>query len=175
MLPIVKLVVSAALPAAFLLGTSSPCHAQATPIANGHLEGGPTPSAPAPSILDLTFSLVQLPDGSLIGGGKLTNKAAGGWILFDLTSYMFVGDTLFAAGPVTQTYNTAGIFEVGDLFVLAINDNGNGSGSSAPDEFIEGAAPAALGLTTIQEVFALIGPPPPEFFRQGLSGDLTIH
>ena len=117
--------------------------------------------------------VVELPDGSIVGGGKLTNKAAGGWILFDLTSYTFIGNTLYAAGPVTKTRNTGGFFEVGDTFFMAVNDNGNGAGS--PDEFIEGGVPAAFGLTTIQEILAVIGPAPPEFFRQGISGNFIIH
>ena len=164
-----KLAVSAALAAAFLFGTASQSYAQATPIANGHLKGGPTPGGQAPSI-DLTFSLVELPGGSLVGGGKLTNKAVGGWILFDLTSYLFIGGTLFAAGPVTKTHNTSGVFQVGDTFFMAVNDNG-----PAMDEFIEGGVPAAFGPLTIQQIIAIIGPAPPEIFRQGISGNFMIH
>ena len=164
-----KLPVSAALAAAFLFGTASQSYAQATPIANGHLKGGPTPAAPAASIIDLTFSLVERPGGSLVGGGKLTNKAVGGWILFDLTSYLFIGGTLFAAGPVTKEHNT-GVFQVGDTFFMAVNDNG-----PVMDEFIEGVVPAAFGLTTIQQIIAVIGPPPAAFFRQRISGNLIIH
>jgi hypothetical protein len=128
-----------------------------------------------PSNLDLTFSIVELAGGSIVGGGKLTNKAEDGWIRFALTSYERVGETLYVAGPVIKTFNTEGIFEVGDTFFMGVNDNGNGEPGSPPDEFIEGAAPAALGPLTIQQILAITGPAPPEIFRQGINGNLVIY
>ena len=118
--------------------------------------------------------LVQLPGGSLVGGGKLTKKDAG-WILFDLTSYTFVGDTLYAAGPVTKVSNPQGIWQVGQTFFVGMNDNGNGAGNQAADEFIEGGVPPWLGALDIEEILAITGPAPPEIFRQGISGNLTVH
>jgi hypothetical protein len=158
-----KLAISAALTGSLLVTTAALSFAQGTPIANGHLKGGPTPAAPAPSIIDLTISLVELPDGSLVGGGKLERKSAGGWILFDLTSYIFVGDTLYAAGPVTQNHNTPGVWQVGATFFVAINDN---DGSADADSFIEGGVPAEAGPVTIEQILAVIGPAPPAIFRQ---------
>ncbi len=171
-----KLAISAALSASFLLGTASQSFAQGTPIGHGHLKGGPTPAAPAPSIIDLTFSLVELPDGSLVGSGKLTKKSDGTWILFDLTSYMFIGDTLYAAGPITEAFNTDDPRrQVGATFFVAIQDNGDGGDGQAMDSFIEGGVPAVFGPLTIQQIIASIGPPPPEIFRQGISGNIVIH
>ena len=83
---------------------------------------------------------------------------------------MFIGDTLYAAGPVTATRNTGGVFQVGDTFFVGVNDNG-----PAMDKFIEGGVPAALGPLTIQEIIAIIGPAPSGIFRQGISGNLIIH
>jgi hypothetical protein len=163
------------------LGSASQSHAQvtpfapATPIAGGHLNAGPTPATQVPSNLDLTFTLVNLPNGAVSGRGKLTNKAAGGWIQFNLTSYEFVGDTLYVAGPVTKTFNTEGVWAVGDTFFMGVNDNGNGTPGSTPDEFIEGGVPAAFGPLSVQQILAIVGPAPPEIFRQGISGNLVIQ
>jgi len=175
MISIRKLSVCSALVAAFLFGTASQSHAQTTPIANGHLKGGPTPVAPAPSIIDLTFFLVEESDGSVFGSGKLTKKSDGGWILFDLNSYVFVGDTLYAAGPITHTHNSDGTFQVGDTFFMAVEDNGDGGNSTDMDAFLEGVVPAAFGPMTIQEILAILGPAPSEIFRQGILGNFRFH
>ncbi|TDJ65682.1 MAG: hypothetical protein E2O39_17730 [Planctomycetota bacterium] len=167
--------VCSALAASFLSGMASPSYAQTTPIANGHLKGGPSTVGGPDTVLDLTFSLQQLSDGSLVGGGKLTRQSVGAWILFDLDSYMFIGDTLYAAGPVTKTHSIGGVFSVGDTFFIAVNDNGNGANSSDMDEFIEGVVPAAAGPVTIQEILLFLGPAPPEIFRQGIIGNFHFH
>ena len=159
-----KLAVCVALAVACILGATSQSHARvlpfapATPIAGGQLKGGPTPVTQVPSTLDLTFSIVELPNGSIAGTGKLTNKAEAGWILFDLTSYEFVGATLYVAGPVTQTFSTEGLFSVGDTFFMGVNDNGNGAPGFPADEFIEGRVPASFGPLTIQQILAIVGP-----------------
>ena len=160
---------------AILLGTASQSYAQATPIASGHLKGGPTIVTPVPSIVDLTFTLVELPDGSVLGSGKLTNQSLGSWILFDLTSYIFVGDgILMMAGTVTKQHTTVipPKFQVGNTVFFAIKDKGNGGGV---DEFIDGLVPPAFGPVTIQQIFAVSGVPPPEIFRKGISGNITFH
>jgi len=169
-----KHAVRAALVAAFTLAAAAPGRAQATPIVSGHLKGGPTPAAQSPSIIDLTIHLVELPDGSLVGGGRSTKQDINSWFRFELTSYVFLGDTLFAAGPVTAVHATQGAWEVGDTYFVAVKDNGDGNGP-VMDEFIEGRVPASYGPMTIQQILAIVGPPPPAFFRQGISGNLTLH
>ncbi len=98
------------LSAAVLLGASTPSYAKgtpATPIANGNATGGPISVAPdQAAMVSLQFSLVQLPDGSLNGHGKLTSDA--GRVKFDLTSFMFVDGILTAAGPVTAVKGSPG-------------------------------------------------------------------
>ena len=168
-----KLAICAALTAAFLFGAAAPSYAQATPIAHGHLTGGPSPAG-GPTAVDLTFSLVKLPDGSLVGHGKSTNQAASGWFTYELSSYMVLDGTFYAAGTITATHNTGGNFAIGDTYFVAVKDNGNGNGP-VMDEFIEGHVPAMFGTLTIQQIIAIIGPPPPAIFRQGISGNITFH
>ena len=43
------------------------------------------------------------------------------------------------------------------------------------DEFIEGRIPAEFGPVTIQQILAVVGPAPPEIFRQGISGNFHFH
>jgi hypothetical protein len=168
-----KLAICAALTAAFLLGAAAPSHAQAIPIVNGQLTGGPSLAGGAAEI-ELRLSLVELPDGSFVGGAKSTNRATGGWFMCELTSFMFIGNTFYAAGTITATHNTEGHFAVGDTHFVAVKDNGNGNGP-VMDEFIQGNVPAAFGPLTIQQIIAIIGPPPPAIFRQGISGNIKLH
>lgn len=168
-----KLAICAALTAAFLFGTAASSYAQASPIVNGHLTGGAS-QAGGPAVIDLTLSLVELPNGSLVGSGKSSNKESGAWFTYNLTSYMFIGNTFYAAGTITATHNTGGNFAVGDTYFVAVKDNGNGNGP-VMDEFIEGHIPGAYGPLTIQQIIAIIGPPPPAIFRQGISGNITLH
>ena len=167
-----RLSVHAALGLALLLGLAAPGLAQATPIANGHLTGGPIAGAPNPTIIDLTFSLVERPDGSLVGSGFTANRENGSWFMFDLTSYVLIGDTLYAAGPITATHNIGAGPQVGDTYFMAVIDNGNGP---VADEFIQGRVPSIFGPLTIQQILAIVGPPAPGSFRQGINGNLTIH
>lgn len=170
-----KLAMLAALTVAFLFGTASQGYAQATPIAGGHLTAGPTISNPASSIVELTFNLVELPDGSVVGSGKSTKQATGAWYQFDITSYMFVGDgILMMAGTVTAVHDVAGFVSVGSTVFYAVKDNGNGGGPVL-DQFIDGVVPAIFGPVTIQQIFAFTGVPPAEIFREGLNGNFKFH
>jgi len=168
-----KLVACAALSTAFLLTSSASASAQATPIANGHIKGGPTIATQTPSVLDLTFHLVELPDGSIAGSGKLTKKSADGWIMFDLTSYVYVGDMVLMAGPVTaQKEGTEeSPWNIGDTFFVVVEDGETPS----MDRFIEGRVPSEFGPLTAEQILAFGGPPPPAIFRPALSGNLVIH
>lgn len=168
-----KLAACATLSTAFLFATPANAFAQATPIANGHVKGGPTISTQEPSIIDLTFNLVELPDGSLVGSGKLTKKSAQGWIKFDVTSYVVLEDGVLMAGPVTalKVGNEPSPWSVGNTFFVFIHDGETPS----QDRFIEGRVPPQFGPLTAQQIAMLLGSPPPAIYRQALSGNLVIH
>ena len=163
----------ALLAAPMLLGASAPKSGKTTPIANGHGLG----LSPGPESLALTFSLVQLADGSFVGHGKTQDHANGGWTKFDLTSATFLGDTLFMAGPVTKLKDAPPFLGVGSTVFFGIQDNGNGSGKPGVDSFANGVVPAFLppGLTIQQILVLLGGPPPPEAFKPLASGNFKIH
>jgi hypothetical protein len=163
-----KLAVTAAFSAAVLVGKAAPGPGNgASPIANGHVA---TVGMPA-GITSTTFSMVMLPNGSIVGNG-ISSNTLGGWVHFDLTSFVFIGDTLLVAGPSTASFNAPPQFVVGGTFFLALKDNGNGGGNPAPDELANGAAPFPV---TAQQILAMFGPPPPAAFRPALSGNLVIH
>jgi hypothetical protein len=161
-----RLATGAALSAVTLVGLAAAGHAQnAGPIANGHAAVQGIPAGTTST----TFSLVQLPDGSLVGNGVSTNSL-GGWVRFDLTSVMTIGDAVLMAGPITATFNAPPQFVVGGTYFIGVKDNGEGG--TTPDEFANGAVPFPL---SIQQIIGVLGPPPPEVFRPLVSGDIQVH
>lgn len=171
MKPSPRFALTAALCASFLLGTAAPSHAGATPLAHG----SGTPQAPGPDIT-FTFSMVQLPGGALLGQGMLHNNTDQGWIQFDLTSVMFIGDTVLMAGPITKTFNAPPFAPVGGTVFFGLNDNGNGDGSPVPDSFAHGFVPPFLPPNlTIQQIIGMTGPPPPEVYNPIGQGDFVVH
>jgi len=162
-----RIALSAALTAVALLTAAAPSQAQATPIVTGEVEV----TSPVIGPVGLGLSLVQLPSGQLDGQGSLELLALGGRVDFEVTSYMFLGDMVCLAGPVTAAVNAPPAYSLGATVVFCIEDNGDG-GSSAPDTVAGTVGPPGL---TIQQIIALIGPPPPQAFQPIAAGNFRIH
>lgn len=160
-----KLVAYATLLAVTLVGAASPSQAQAQAIGNGH-GAVDAPSGP----ITITFSVVELPNGTINGHGILHFPDLGGHVRFEVTSYTFVDGALLMAGPVTKAKNAPPNYFIGATQVLAVEDNGNGG--PLPDKSAGVVGPPSL---TIQQIVELIGPPPPQAYQPLQSGNLTIH
>ena len=161
-----KLTSHLALSAACLLGIQAPGHAQSTPIG----AGAGTFVAQNLQTHVFAFSLLERADGSVKGRWIGIEPATNGIIVVDLTSYMYVGTTLAAAGTITLAINAPPIFPVGGTAFFAVNDN-----PGAPDQFAGlGNVPPQFGSLTIQQIIALTGPPPPQAFAPLLHGNVWI-
>ena len=161
-----KIAVCAVVSAAFLLGAAAPSHAQATPIGNGQgLTGDP-----GPDLRTFSFSVVELPNGSVTGHGQVFDHGLNFWVHFNITSFMFIDDMLLMAGPVTKAVNAPN-FTIGATFFFAVKDGGKGK-SSIDEISLVSVAPPNL---TIQEIISFIGPPPPEIIKPISAGNIKIH
>ena len=160
-----KITLAAALVTASLLAGAAPVHPQAQPIVTG--EGEVTNTAVGPVAIE--FSLIELPDGSLNGEGLVAFAATGGYATFDLTSYMFVAGNLCMAGPVTSSFEAPPNYFVGATVVFCVEDGGNGAGQ---DKMAGTVGPPGV---TIQQIIALIGPPPPQAYSPVVTGNFKIH
>lgn len=159
------LLLAAALCVATVLGAAKPGSSGANPIATGdaiHLG--------MVGELHLEFSLIEMPDGTLIGGG--VSAAVDGALAFELTSYEQIGDVLCMAGPITASGNTP--FEVGQTWLLCIEDNGNG-GSGVADKVATAVLPPGFTIQFILENFPGFLPPPASQFSDILEGNLKVH
>jgi hypothetical protein len=120
------------------------------------------------------FSLLELPNGTIHGQAVVLEPATQGLVVVDITSFMFIGDILAMAGPITTAINAPPQFVEGATAFFSVKDNG--SGSPIPDEFAGvGVVPPQFGNLTIQQIIALIGPPPPEAFSPLLLGNVRIY
>lgn len=160
-----RFALSTALAIATLLGAAAPGHAQAQPIVTG--DGAVTNTAVGPVAVEL--SLIELPNGSLHGGGTVDFAVTGGYVTFDLTSYMFVQGRLCMAGSVTSSFAAPPNYFVGATVVFCVEDGGNGAGM---DRLAGTVAPPGL---TIQQIIALIGPPPPQAYQPVVTGNFKLH
>jgi hypothetical protein len=119
-------------------------------IANGNGVTG----TPGEGIRTFSFSVAELPNGSLRGRGVLHDQPSGGLLRFDITSYTVVDDILLMAGPITMVNdNVPPQFFVGATFFFAVRDGGDGR--HAVDK-ISGANLAPIPDLTIDEILALL-------------------
>lgn len=145
----------AAFSAALLLGAAATTHAQevasgANKIANGNGVTG----TPSEGLRTFSFSLVELPNGTLQGQGRMHDQNFDAWVRFDITSYMVVDGILLMAGPITYVAgdDAPPEFFEGSTFFFAVRDGG--TGEEAVDEISLANAFPAPGMT-IQEVMDL--------------------
>ena len=157
---------SAALAAAALLGAATPSHAQTGRL----ISGAGRIEIPGAVPIGLYLQLNQLPGGVLRGAGAQIFTSSGGRVTYDLTSFLFIGETLCMAGPITSAVNAPPPYTVGSTIVFCIQDNNKSKGT--PDAVAGGVGPPNL---TIQQIIAMAGPPPPQAFVPLVSGDFTIH
>lgn len=144
---------------------------RAHPIANGQ---GAYVDLQTGDPITFTFSVVELPNGSVQGHGSFFNQGLPGFFLFDPGSYMFMDgslDSLGVAGKITLAVNSPPQLAVGRTIFFFVNDN-----NPDTDEIAAlGLVPEDLGDLTIQEIVVLIGGwPPPEFFAPLDAGDIRI-
>ena len=117
------------------------------------------------------FSVSERSDGSVRGYGIVIEPGSRGYVLFEISSYMFVGDSLGMAGEIIRTVNSPPEFAVDTTLFFFVNDN-----NPDTDEFAgPGLVPPELGHLTIQEIVALIGPPPPFVYQPLLAGNVRIY
>jgi hypothetical protein len=168
-----------------VLGGAATSHGQegqpgALKIANGNGVTG----TPGWDLRTFSFSLVELPDGSLQGHGVLHDQMSMGLLHFDITSYTVVDDILLMAGPITLVNeNVPPVFFVGATFFFAVRDDGQGN--LAIDE-ISGAMAVPFPGWTIEEILDFIcdNTPgcdpdepiviPPDVLRPTTAGDIKV-
>jgi hypothetical protein len=162
-----RLAVRAALCTGFALAAAAPTQAQAAHLAYGH---GSFVSTSSQLTHQIAFSVVQLPNGATHGHAIGFEAATHGFVFIDLSSAMFLGDTLAVAGTITMAINMPPQFPVGGTAFFAVQDNAGG-----PDLFAGlGSVPPQLGNLTIQQILALIGPPPPQAYAPLINGNFRI-
>ncbi|MHC5023262.1 MAG: hypothetical protein ACYTGG_05050 [Planctomycetota bacterium] len=151
-----RFAVCAAVSAAVLLAgavTSLAQQAQSSALSLAY--GNGVTGTPGEGLRTFSFSLVELSNGSLRGHGVIHDQADGGWLRFEITSYMVVDDILLMAGPITAVHGEGvppGFF-VGATFFFAVRDGGDGR--LAIDEISSANAAPIPGLT-IDEILALL-------------------
>lgn len=163
-----KAAACAALSVGLFLGATAPISAQASPIGSG--QGAFLAQNQETHLF--AFAVVELPDGSVNGHGLVFEPSTRAFVLFRISSFMFLGETLFMAGPITQAVNAPPQFVGGATAFFAVNDNGR---SSADDIAALSVVPVQFGNLTIQQILALAGPPPAGAFAPLLAGDVRIH
>jgi hypothetical protein len=145
---------------------AEPADARAHPIVIGHGKYVDQTQ----EIFSFVFSVVELPSGSVQGQGAFFDHIGGRFILFELSSFMFVGDSVGMAGEITMAVNSPPQLHVGATIFFFVNDN-----RPDTDEFAGlGLVPPEFGSLTIQEIVALIGPPPPDVFTPLVTGNIKI-
>jgi len=151
-----------------LVVTAMAGNARADQIAHGHgaYVGGNGEAK------TLTFNVVELPDGSVRGHGVLREPSTNSFVHFEVSSFMFVGDSLGVAAEITMAVNAPPSLSVGTTIFFFVNDN-----DPAADEFAFAIVPPEFGNPTIQEIvlFFLMGnPPPPEVFTPLIAGNFWV-
>jgi len=159
---------SAAFATALVLSSAAPARAQADPVASG----AGTFIAPNGETHVFSFSVLVLPDGTIQGSARVLEPSSGAVVAMDVTSFQMVGDELAMAGPITLAQNAPPWFVLGATAFFAVDDDGVG-----PADGITGLSvvPPQFGNLTIQQIIALIGPPPPQAYAPLLSGDIKIN
>jgi hypothetical protein len=155
-----------ALATACLFGALAPANAQTTLIGAG---AGAYVAQNQQTHL-FAFTVSQRANGTVKGHILVLEPATQGLVRVDVTSWVYVGNTLAAAGTVTMSINAPAMFAVGNTAFFAVNSN-----TGAPDQFAGlGNVPPQFGSLTIQQIIALIGPPPPQNFAPLLFGCIRI-
>jgi len=155
-----------ALSASVFLIAAMPAH----PIATGNATI--LASTPGVGPLQLDFSLIELPNGILVGSGEQYAPDVLGYVEYDLTSYELINGVMCMAGPITQSVNSP--FPVGATWILCLEDNSNG-GSGAADRIATAVLPPGLTIQIIQAAFPGFLPPPDSKFTTVMSGNVKIH
>jgi len=158
------LVLGAALSATLVLMAATPANVLAS--------GSATFPSQTVGPLEMELTLIELPNGKVVGHGRQEAPDVGGYHEYDITSWAMLGDTLCMAGPITASVNTP--FPVGATWVVCVEDNGNG-GSGTPDRVATAAAPPGLTIQLILMFFPGFLPPPDSQFQPISAGDITIH
>lgn len=158
---------SLALLTTLVLGAAESLTAQAKPLGAG---GGVVQQGPATRIY--AFHCVQMPDGSAAGALVSLEPANQSFVRVRITSAMHIGPWLAVAGEITAAVNTPPQIVVGGTMAAVFADNG--TGGPVPDQLAALVVPAFLGNLTIQQIIALVGPPPPTSFGPVLAGDFRV-
>ena len=152
-----------------LLVAPIPGNAQATPSAAAGLvaHGNVEYEGQTGVVLSFRFNLVELPNGSVNGQGRLGVNGTG-FVLFKLSSFMFVDGALAMAGEITHVVGDVPPFNaVGNTIFFFVKDN-----DPDADEVQQGIVPPQFGNPTIQEILDAVGLPP--FYQTVISGDIVI-
>lgn len=156
-----------ALAAALLLGAAAPLTAQAAMLGAG---GGMVQQGPV--VRGYGFYCLQLPGGAATGQVVSWEPTSQSHLTMRISSAMHIGPWLAVAGQVTHAVNTPPQLSVGATMFLVFADNGRSG--AVPDQLASGVVPSFLGNLTIQQIVALIGPPPAAAFGPFLSGGIKL-
>ena len=164
-----RTVLSAVLSAALLLGAAQPSTAQTS--VRSHLAEG----RGVYGSFVLRFVVDLLPNGTVQGFALARERGTDAFVLFHTTSaaYTGVGNDLAVAGTIVASANVPPECAPGRTAFFAIRDQG--FESPIPDSIAGiGCVPQSLGNLTIQQILALIGPPPESDFHPLLAGDFRV-
>lgn len=150
-----------------LFFTAAPAQAQTGVVAVGH---GTYQSPTTPNVTAFTFTVREANDGST--DGLVVVHAPTAIILATPTSHMRIGGSLLFAGEIFAILGSDPNLQVGQTAFAAVNDNGPGSTDGITGF---GVIPLAFGNPTIQQIVAILGPPPPQDFRPLLSGNIWVR
>lgn len=170
MRPVTRSTAFLSLLTALALGAAEPLAAQATQATPLGCGGGIVLQDGATRVY--AFNCVQLPDGSVTGHLTSHEPASQSFVNVGISSAMHFGGWLTVAGEVTAAVNTPPRFSVGQTMFVVLADND--SGGPLPDQLAGGLVPPFLGNLTIQQIIALIGPPPPAAFSPLLSSNIMV-
>lgn len=153
----------AALSAAFLLLAPAPTQAQVGLVGTGH---GTYLAANGQDTLTFTFFVAEGPGGSAHGYAIWSGPNS--VVLWRATSFMFFEGALGFAGPIVATIGTPPPgYVIGVTAFTGFRDNG----FHAVDETLSlSVVPPQFGHPTIQQILALLGPPPPGAWRPLVTG-----
>lgn len=167
MRPVRKFLPFLSLLAVFMLGAAAPLAAQVTPLGCG---GGIVLQDSVYRVY--AFSCVQLPNGSVTGHLVSQEPSTRSFLHVHISSAMHIGGMLAVAGEITAAVNTPPRFSVGQTMFVVFVDNGRGC--QVPDQLASGVVPPFLGNLTIQQIIALIGPPPAVAFSPFVAGGIRV-
>lgn len=176
----IQSVASAVLLAAFLLGAARPSKAQhSSPVTTGAtISRGHGTLFGNGAVQHFQFIVKRQPNGVIEGYFLSIAPSQGSALRMDITSAMFAdggssvdGNALGVAGEITMSVGQSPGYAVGRTAFFMVKDSEGGA--PGPDRWAGlGQVPLSLGSLTFQEIYALIGPPPPANWQAILSGDV---